>query len=373
MSNFKNNIDKLVSRILNEEIESKVKELSKNINEGEWTEVEVGEQLKGGQKKIDVAEPKGKITAADFKKLRDAKSHKEEVEEWFFYDKEGDEEEEGEDFEKEDLGGNQWDVSRKPKMIGSFDDEHGWFDDIDAQTHPDAFDDYDEEEFSDYDSLMGKHGDNQRWFGGDSGPRMFKAYQNKFGGKPFRVRIPKDMGEQETEEGNAFSGALADAKKDGKDSFEVDGKKYNVKESNRRIANQKNLSSILKSVKEEVKSLKLTESELIDMIENIVKEQQVKDKAEKGNLNKKEPQGLKDTNKVLSKNKQENDSYAKEVVEKMKDYMKDMYMGGKGYEENPDDFPQSNYDICVCIPLFALDRKEVYKVFLIPKCSKSHT
>ena len=345
MSNFKNNIDKLVSRILNEEIESKVKELSKNINEGEWTEVEVGEQLKGGQKKIDVAEPKGKITAADFKKLRDAKSHKEEVEEWFFYDKEGDEEEEGEDFEKEDLGGNQWDVSRKPKMMGSFDDEHGWFDDIDAQTHPDAFDDYDEEEFSDYDSLMGKHGDNQRWFGGDSGPRMFKAYQNKFGGKPFRVRIPKDMGEQETEEGNAFSGALADAKKDGKDSFEVDGKKYNVKESNRRITNQKNLSSILKSVKEEVKSLKLTESELIDMIENIVKEQQVKDKAEKGNLNKKEPQGLKDTNKVLSKNKQENDSYAKEVVEKMKDYMKDMYMGGKGYDENPDDFPQSNYDM----------------------------
>jgi hypothetical protein len=153
------------------------------------------------------------------------------------------------------------------------------------------------------------------------------------------------MGEQETEEGNAFSGALADAKKDGKDSFEVDGKKYNVKESNRRISNQKNLSSILKSVKEEVKSLKLTESELIDMIENIVKEQQVKDKAEKGNLNKKEPQGLKDTNKVLSKNKQENDSYAKEVVEKMKDYMKDMYMGGKGYDENPDDFPQSNYDM----------------------------
>ena len=91
MSNFKNNIDKLVSRILNEEIESKVKELSKNINEGEWTEVEVGEQLKGGQKKIDVAEPKGKITAADFKKLRDAKAHKEEVEEWFFYDEEGEE------------------------------------------------------------------------------------------------------------------------------------------------------------------------------------------------------------------------------------------------------------------------------------------
>ena len=347
MSNFKNNIDKLVSRILNEEIESKVKQLSKTINEGEWTEVEMGEELKGNQKKIDVAEPKGKITAADFKKLRDAKSHKEEVEEWFFYDEES---EEGEDSEKEDMGmemdRDMFHVTRRPKMMASFDDEHGFYDEKDRKYTGDFDFDYDEEEFDDFDSFDSKYGGKQAMFAsGKEGKKYFDAYKDKFGGKPFRVRTPRDMGEQETEEGNAFSGALADAKKDGKDSFEVDGKKYNVKESNRRITNQKNLSSILKSVKEEVKSLKLTESELIDMIENIVKEQQVKDKAEKGNLNKKEPQGLKDTNKVLSKNKQENDSYAKEVVEKMKDYMKDMYMGGKGYDENPDDFPQSNYDL----------------------------
>ena len=86
MNNFNKNIDKLVSRILNEEIEGKVKELSKKINEGEWTEVEMDEELKGGQKKIDVAEPKGKITSADFKKLRDAKKHKEEVEEYYYSD-----------------------------------------------------------------------------------------------------------------------------------------------------------------------------------------------------------------------------------------------------------------------------------------------
>jgi hypothetical protein len=340
MSNFKNNIDKLVSRILNEEIESKVKQLSKTINEGEWTEIEMDEELKGGQKKIDVAEPKGKITAADFKKLRDAKSHKEEVEEWFFYDEES---EEGDDFEKEDMGSNKFDVSRKPKMIASFDDEHGWFDDIDRQSHPDALSDYDEEEFSDFESLMSKHGKNQSWFSPKDGERFFKSYQDKFGGKPFRVRTPRDMGEQETEEGNAFSGALADAKKDGKDSFEVDGKKYNVKESNRRIANQKNLSSILKTVKENVKSLKLTEEELIDMIEKIVVEQKVKDKSEKSNIANKEPQGLKDTNKVLAKNRQENDDYAKEVVKKMKDYVK---AGSKGeYTETPDDFPKSNYQM----------------------------
>jgi hypothetical protein len=74
-------------------------------------------------------------------------------------------------------------------------------------------------------------------------------------------------------------------------------------------------------------------------------EEKVKDKDEKGNIANKEPQGLKDTNKVLNKNKQVNDAHTKEVVKKMKDYMKDMVLGGKGYEENPDDFPQSNYDM----------------------------
>jgi hypothetical protein len=44
-------------------------------------------------------------------------------------------------------------------------------------------------------------------------------------------------------------------------------------------------------------------------------------------------------------NKKENDDNAKQVVKKMKDYMKDMFMGGNGFEENPDDFPQSNYDM----------------------------
>jgi len=355
MSNFKNNIDKLVSRILNEEIESKVKQLSKNIKEGEWTEIEVDEQLKGKQKKIDVAEPKGKITAADFKKLRDAKSHKEEVEE-FFYEFEDEDEEYDEatldkiygeiDRVNNPMSRPDNDRPKFPKMIGSFDDEHGFYDQDDRQYTGDFDFDYDEEEFDDFDSFDSKYGGKQRMFGkGDQGRKFFDIYKDKFGGKPFRVRTPRDMGEAETEEGNAFTGALADAKKDGKDSFEVDGKKFNVKESNRRLSNQMNLASVLKSVKEDVKSLKLTENELIDMIEKIVKEQQVKDKSEKNNIGKKEPQGLKDTNKVLSKNKQENDSYAKEVVEKMKDYMKDMYMGDGGYDENPDDFPQSNYDM----------------------------
>jgi hypothetical protein len=218
MDKFKKHIDNLVSKVLNEEIESKVRKITETMS-GEWTEIEVGEELKGGQKKLDVAAPKGKITKADFEKLRKTKQ------------------------------------SEMSKKSG------------------------------------GRHG----------------------------------MEEEETQEGNAFSGALADAKKSGKDSFEVDGKEYQVKESKG--------------------SLKLTEDELIDMIEKIVMEQKVKDTAEKNNITIKTAQGLKDTDKVLGQNKKVNDDHTKEVVKKMKEYMKDMFMGGNGYEDQPDDFPQSNYDM----------------------------
>jgi hypothetical protein len=322
MSNFKINIDKLVSKILNEEIENKAKQISEQLEEGEWTEIEVDEQqLKGGQKKIDVAEPKGKITAADFKKLRDNKTNKKEVDE-FYFEFDGDDSED----EEMEMGRDNFHVTRKPKMMGSFDDDHGFYDEDERQYTGDFDFDYDEEEFDDFDSFDSKYGGKQRLFApGKEGKKFFDMYKEKFG-KPFRVRTPRDMGEAETEEGNAFSGALADAKKSGKDSFEVDGKTYNVKE-NRKT------------------SLKLTEDELIDMIEQIVLEQSVKDKDEKSNISNKSPEGLKKTDKVLGLNKKENDDYAKEVVKKMTEYMKDMVSGDGGYDENPDDFPQSNYDM----------------------------
>jgi hypothetical protein len=267
MSNFKINIDKLVSKILNEEIENKAKQISEQLEEGEWTEIEVGEQLKGGQKKIDVAEPKGKITAADFKKLRDKKTNKKEVDE-FYFDSEDEEDEEddsyfdfdGDDSEDEEMemGRDNFHVTRKPKMMGSFDDEH--------------------------------------------------------------------VGEAETEEGNEFTEKLMMARKDGDKTMKVGGKTLPVKETRKT-------------------SLKLTEDELIDLIEQIVMEQSVKDIAEKSNISNKSPEGLKKTDKVLGLNKKENDDYAKEVVKKMTEYMKDMFSGGNVYEENPEDFPQSNYDM----------------------------
>lgn len=113
-----------------------------------------------------------------------------------------------------------------------------------------------------------------------------------------------------------------------------------------KLLKQVNLALTLKDIKESEKpSLKLTEDELIDMIEKLVMEQKVKDIAEKENISKKTPTGLKKTENVLSLNKKENGDYAQEVVKKMKDYMKDMFSGGKSYEENPEDFPESNYDL----------------------------
>jgi len=459
MKNFQESIDNLVTKILNEEIDAKVKQIMEN--KGEWEE-----ELHGGQSKIDVAEPKGKITAADFKKLRDAKSHKKEVEEYFVHDEEeeeaeelsqneptyvgmglkdnkimaklknalrsfNDEDEEELDIEtdwsqlEEDMdteysdddidteysddesdwteidldGETDWSQLEENSMFGSFDDEHGWFDQHDRR-HDSEFDfDYDEEEFQDFPSLMSKHGEKQRWFGPNDGETFFNKYQEKFGGKPFRVRIPKSLEEDEATEGNAFTGALAKAKSSGKDSFEVDGKEYNVNESedkwiqktdmkkgalhkklgipegqkipksklnsikkdlmakakgdkklsasDSKLLKQVNMALTLGGLKESRNTLKLSENELIDMIEKIVLQEQskVEDIAEKGNFKMVKPQGLKKTEKAQGESKKENDDYTQDVVKKMKEYMKDMYMGGKGYEENPDDFPQSNYDM----------------------------
>lgn len=414
MSNFKNNIDNLVSKILNEEIENKVKQLTET--QGEWMEVETKEALKGGQKKLDVAEPKGKLDAADFKKLRDKKKEtkeSEEIDEWFFFDDEEEDESTPGDYEgDEDAEDEAEELSaqeptyvgkglsdNKPgKMFGSFNDKHGWYDEHDRDYTGNFDFDYDEEEFDDFSSLYDKYGDKTRWFSpGERGQRMFDLYKQKFGG-PMKIRTVKGLEEEaETEEGNAFSGALAKAKESGDDSFEVDGKKYSVKEETKekkwiqktdmkkgalhkklgipegdkipqaklkslkkelmkkgegdkklsdadsKLLKQVNLALTLKGLKESKNSLQLTEDELIDLIEKIVVEQKVKDTDEKDNISKKQPEGLKKTIKAQDASKKENDDYAKEVVKKMKDYVK---AGSKGeYTENPEEFPRSNYQM----------------------------
>jgi hypothetical protein len=132
------------------------------------------------------------------------------------------------------------------------------------------------------------------------------------------------MEEQETEEGNAFSGALSNAKKSGKDSFEVDGKKYPVKES-----------------------VRMNESDLVNLIEKIILEQKstnVKDVAEKNNLKTiGSAPGLEKYKQVHKKDGKENEDNLKAVAQKMKDYLKD---GSKGeYTTNPKIFPKGNGEL----------------------------
>lgn len=242
-------LDKMITEILQEEIEIKSKQIVEKVETGEWMEIDMEEELHGNQKKLD-KNHNGKIDAEDFKLLRKKKETKED------------------DFDS---------------LVDS---------DVDIEM--------------DRDSL-------------EQG-----MYEND-----------ETSEEAETDEGNAFTGALAKAKEEGDDTFEVDGEKFHVKEGKGKGK---------AAVKE---TIQLTESELIDMIERIVlekkEEKKVADKAEKQSITKKSPEGLKKTEKALNASKKENEDYAKQVVKKMKDYVK---AGSKGeFTESPDSFPQNNYQL----------------------------
>jgi hypothetical protein len=80
-------------------------------------------------------------------------------------------------------------------------------------------------------------------------------------------------------------------------------------------------------------SIKLTESEMIELIENIIKEEEKLKSFGK-------PKGLTKYEEVHKKDGKENEEYLRSVAKKMKEYLKD---GSKGaYEENPKHFPKGN-------------------------------
>jgi len=88
-----------------------------------------------------------------------------------------------------------------------------------------------------------------------------------------------------------------------------------------------------KKVKE---SVRLTEDELISLIENIIKENEL-------NIKSSTPKGLSKYNDIHRKDGKINDDHIKSVAAKMKEYLKD---GSKGdYEENPKHFPKGNGEL----------------------------
>jgi hypothetical protein len=246
MKNVRKHIENLVSDVLKETFENKANQIIE-------TAKDMTEKLHGGQEKLDVAEPKGKLTKADFDKLRSKKETKE-----------------------ESYGDTEMD-SVKP--------------------------------YGDFDTTK---------------PKVGKV---KNVGYDYEKKVAKEFDEgDETLEGNEFSGALAKAREEGKDSFEVDGKTYPVEENNK-------------------KSLTLSEEELIDLIEQIVAEQST----------------VASTNKSLKQSKTTNDDHIKAVTKKMKEYLKD---GSKGkYETDPKAFPKGNGELAkmakkAYVPSQAVDEYE---------------
>ncbi len=206
----------------------------------------------------------------------------------------------------------------------------------------------------------------------------------------------KEEDDSETSEGNAFSGARAKAIKKGEKSFEVDGETYPVKESedkwiqktgmkkgalrkklgipegekipksklnslkkelmkksegdkklsppDSKLLKQVNLALTLDTVKENVSSLKLTENELIDLIESIVLEQNTtKLPSTENNISIKKPIGLTTVDKANRKTREISDENTKNVTKKMNDYLKD---GSKEkYNPNPKHFPMGNGEL----------------------------
>jgi hypothetical protein len=90
-------------------------------------------------------------------------------------------------------------------------------------------------------------------------------------------------------------------------------------------------------------SVKLTESEIIDLIEKIVLEQKEENKVKSNIKTTERPKGLAAYEKAVKGSKKENDDYIKSVAKKMKDYLKD---GSKGeYTESPKHFPKGNGEL----------------------------
>jgi len=142
-----------------------------------------------------------------------------------------------------------------------------------------------------------------------------------------KLRNMKKETDEEVEEGNAFTGALANARKEGKGKFTVDGEEYDVQKE-----------SFVYSIDFDGETLQLTENELITMIEEIVLEEK------KGNLKSSgKSKGMVEFDRVHKKDEDINRKANEESFKKMKDYVK---AGSKGsFETNPKHFPKGNGEL----------------------------
>jgi len=344
-------MEKLISKLVNRF----VKESFVDITDKDTDEAfqEVTEKLHGGQHKIDVAEPKGKITAADFKKLKQMKKHETseaETEEGNAFTgalakakEEGDDtfEVDGETYsvKKESVNKKIERIleNRKKKLNEKWDDS---FEDKRGGSYIGK---PLERLQMDLAAMNSKIENFKKENEGEEVPSKMKEKLNQIKFAIRNARKTKNEGEVKEEkfiqkatqkmEKKGTSGKFGtwcknnNLDKDGEVTKRCIDKAMKSEDSKVvKMANfAKNIGGFKGAKHESIKenTVRFTESEMIDFIERIV-EAEVKEK---------------NTVKSLSMSKKVNDDATKEVVKKMKDYMKNM---GTEYEPESESFPKGN-------------------------------
>ena len=273
MTNVEKHIDDIVSKVLSEQVALKAEQIMSMASE----------ELHGGQKKLD-KNKNGKLDSEDFKMLRKDKDKKEKPRTPAGF-------EHGEivsgDVDEYDEVDSQWMADEKlaknePLYRGTkFVDEEEQLDEY-------SFGDTATDDDLSYNDMLPS----------DEYEKEIKTpHKVKNVGDKYQRKVSKEFSE-----GEDFPDLSGDGKVTRKDVLL--GRGVKLKES-----------------------LQLTEDELVELIEKIVKEQTE----------------VKETNTSLKKSKTENDDYIKSVTKKMKEYLKDASKGE--YDMNPEQFPKGNGEL----------------------------
>jgi hypothetical protein len=271
MKNVEKHINEIVSKVLSEQVALKAEEIMSMANE----------ELHGGQKKLD-KNKNGKLDSDDFKMLRKDKKEKPRTPAGF---------EHGEivsgDVDEDEVD-SQWMADEKlaknePLYRGTkFVDE--------SEIEEYSFGDTATDDDLGYNDML----PSAKYEKEIKTPHKVKNVGDKY-----QRKVSKEFSENENEGFPDLSGDGKITKKD-----VLLGRGVKLKES-----------------------FQLTEDELVELIENIVKEQTE----------------VKETNSSLKKSKTENNDYIKSVTKKMKEYLKDASKGE--YDMNPEQFPKGNGEL----------------------------
>ena len=158
--------------------------------------------------------------------------------------------------------------------------------------------------------------------------KMSELYFAKRAKQGWKGKGKAVVDEEEMEEGNAFTGALAKAKEMGKDTFEVGGKEFKVQKE-----------SIVYQVEIDGELINLSENEMVDMIEDIVLEEKIKSNIRGTGKAK----GTVEYDRVHKKDEDINEKAINDVAKKMEEYVKP---GSKAkFDMNPKTFPKGNGEL----------------------------